>query len=174
MNLELFLQREKSERATTFGLIAMNDFAPTGLALCQTLEDQVREPIGWRDGIADWEADTLAKAVQKWKVARETAIPAGRYPLTLEDSKRFGPGTITINGVPGFSAIRIHGGTDHDDTEGCILVGDKQDREAMTISGAKFHHVLDRLKARVGAAITEGSEVWITIRNPTGAPADEA
>lgn len=158
--MELFLQREPSARKTTFG-----DLFIDNVHECLALEDEVREPVGWREGITDWDADGLAKAVAKWKVAGATAIPSGRYRLTFADSKRFGPGTLTINGVPGFSSIRMHGGTDADDTEGCVIVGDRQDREHMTISGAKFDHVLDRLKAKVKKAIEEGQEAWITIRN---------
>jgi len=166
--MEFLLQREPSARRTTFGELSLDD-----AHFCLTLEDEVREPVWWKEHIGDWDIDSLSKVVAKWKIPHATAIPSGRYPLTLADSKRFGPGTLTINGVPGFSSIRMHGGTDVDDTEGCVIVGDRQDREKMTISGAKFDHVLDRLKAKVKAALAQG-EVWITIRNHSGAPADEA
>lgn len=161
--MELLLQREPSERSTTFG-----DLSIDGVHECLTLEDEVREPAGWRDGITEWDADGLQRAVLKWKVPKRTAVPSGRYRLTFENSKRFGPGTLTVNGVHGFSSIRMHGGTDAEDTEGCVIVGDKQDRFNMAISGAKFDHVLDRLKAKVRKALDEGQEAWITIRNSEG------
>lgn len=167
--MELFLQRDLSHRETTFGELFIDNVHE-----CLTLEDQVREPIGWKGNIATWDADNLAKGVAKWKVPHETAIPSGRFRLTLEDSNRFGVNTLTINNVPGFSSIRMHGGTDIDDTEGCVLVGDRQNRLTMMISGAKFDHVLDMLKAKVKKAIDEGQEVWITIRNHSGVPGDEA
>jgi hypothetical protein len=86
--------------------------------------------------------------------------------VTLENSNRFGPDTITINDVPGFSAIRMHGGNSAADTDGCVLVGDKADRVNAKISGAKFDHVLDDLKKIIGEALEDLEEVWITIGNP--------
>jgi len=145
--MELNLQREPSDRHTTFGELRID-----GTHECLPLEDEIREIPGQR--------------VSSWKIKRATAVPAGRYRITLENSQRFGPETITINAVPGYISIRMHGGTDIEDTEGCVVVGDSADRERMTISGAKFNHVLDRLKARIKAAIAIGGEVWIEIRNP--------
>lgn len=92
-------------------------------------------------------------------------IPAGIYDVTLETSGRFGADTITINGVPGYKYIRVHGGNAATDTDGCVIVGDKQDREQMRISGAQADHVLARLKAKIKAALDAGDPVRIQIRN---------
>ena len=146
--MEFELNREPTIRATTFGELLCD-----GAHECLTLEDAIREVAG--------------EPVELWKIPHETAIPSGRYRITLETSTRFGPDTITINDVPGFDKIRMHGGTTIADTEGCVLVGDICDRQRMTIAGAKFNHVLDRLKFKVHAALTAGEEVWITICNPT-------
>lgn len=145
--MEIILQRDPSVRKTTFGNLSVD-----GIWECFTLEDQIREIPG--------------QPVARWKIHGETAIPANRYKLTLEYSQRFGPDTITINHVSGFDAIRMHGGTDISSTDGCPCVGDHKDMAAMTISGAKFDHVLDKLKAKIKSAIVAGYEVWITIRNP--------
>ena len=145
--MELTLNRKPTVRATTFGELLID-----GAHECLTLEDAIREIAG--------------ELVELWKIPHETAIPSGRYRITLEFSHRFGPDTITINDVPGFDKIRMHGGTTIADTEGCVLVGDICDRQRMTIAGAKFDHVLDRLKVKVHAALTAGEEVWITINNP--------
>lgn len=158
--MELFLQREPTERMSTFGDITdMN-----GAKICDTLEDDIREPIGWREGCTTF--DELAAVVRQWKVPKQTAIPSGRFRLTLEPSKRFGPDTITINQVPGFDGVRMHGGTTIEDTDGCVMVGDKENRADMTIHGAKFDHVLDQLKVLVRAPIARGEQVWLTIKNP--------
>lgn len=117
---------------------------------CHTLEDVVREVEG--------------EPVESWKVPGKTAIPSGRFRLTLEDSRRFGPDTITINDVPGFTHVRMHGGTDATDTEGCVLVGDTLDWDDEEISGALRCHVLDRLKDKIRAAISAGEECWISVR----------
>lgn len=44
------------------------------------------------------------------KVYGESAIPRGRYPVTVSMSRRFGREMPEVLDVPGFSGIRIHGG----------------------------------------------------------------
>jgi len=135
-------------RLTTFGALSI-DGAPE----CLTLEDGVLE-----DPLED---------PANWKIPGRTAIPAGIYDLVLEDSPRFGPDTLTILNVPGFTSIRIHSGVDIDSTEGCVIVGDRIDRATFTISGGKARGVLARLEAKVIAAIRErGERVQIEVRNP--------
>jgi hypothetical protein len=145
--MELDLYRDPTVNETTFGDLYVNQSYE-----CLTLEDAIREIIG--------------VPVEQWKVQNDTAIPSGTYLITIEDSKRFGPETITINNVPGFTSIRMHGGTDIKDTEGCIIVGDKQDWDKMTISGAKFNHVLERLKGKIRFALNAGEQVVINVINP--------
>lgn len=157
--MELQLDRQPSKLAATFG-----DLYVDGVFECYTLEDQIREPADWRANLKTF-AD-YATAVAKWKIHSQTAIPAGRYRITLEPSQRFGPDTITINAVPGFTSIRMHGGNTAADTEGCVLVGDVVDLGKARISGATFDHVLADLKASIKEAIDAGKEVWITIGNP--------
>ena len=155
VEVRLLLQREEPAvdrrtfpaRLTTFGALSI-DGAPD----CLTLEDAVLE-------------DALEE-VANWKVPGRTAIPAGIYDLVLEDSPRFGPDTLTIVGVTGFTLIRIHSGKDIDSTEGCMVVGDRIDRPTFSISGGIARGVLARLKAKVKAAIRErGERVQIEVRN---------
>jgi len=122
-----------------------------GRPFCRTLEDAVREVPG--------------EPVWRWKVPGETAIPAGTYRLALVDSPRFGPGTIAVLGVPGFSAVRIHGGNTVDDTEGCILVRHEADEARGVIRGAKAHGVLAALKEAVGKALAAGEDAELEVKN---------
>lgn len=147
MSLELELFRAPSFKGATLGWLLAD-----GEQFCRTLEDQIREVRG--------------QPVASWKVPKATAIPAGRYRVTLEHSARFGPDCPTINDVPGFSAIRIHGGNDADDTEGCVLVGDQVGDDGCSISGGKLRGVLARLREMVRSRLSAGAECWITIRNP--------
>lgn len=142
----LTLQRQPSYKETTFGSLDID-----GDWFCHTLEDMIREIPG--------------VPVAQWKVKKKTAIPAGRYRITLEDSPRFGPDTITLHDVDGFDYIRMHGGNDIDDTEGCPVVGSMIDREACRIAGAQTAGVLRDLKARIRAGLGRG-EVWIEVKNP--------
>ena len=98
------LKSNPSRDGATQGVLSVD-----GVHLCYTLEDTVREVPG--------------VPVEQWKIKGETAIPAGIYRLSLENSNRFGPDTLTINDVSGFVAIRMHGGNTAADTEGCPLLG---------------------------------------------------
>ena len=152
--MRLLLQREEPAvdrrtfpaRLTTFGALSID-----GVPECLTLEDAVLD-----DALED---------VANWKIPGRTATPAGIYDLDLEDSPRFGPDTLTILNVLGFTSIRIHSGKDIDSTEGCVVVGDRIDRATFTISGGIARGVLARLKAKVKAAIARGEKVQIEVRN---------
>lgn len=143
--MELFLPRRPSSVDSTIGDLFIN-----GLRVCYTLEDVVREVPG--------------EPVSSWKVHGETAIPAGRYSVTLEDSPKFGPETLTVNDVVGFSGIRIHSGNTAEDTEGCIIVGDKIGDN--WIGGGTADGVLAAIKRKVYVALGARDECWITITNP--------
>lgn len=81
--------------------------------MCYTLEDEQREV----------------------KVSGETRIPAGTYKLELRKAGRlhkiygkkysFHKGMIWLRGVPNFTFIYLHTGSNDDHTAGCILVGDQ-------------------------------------------------
>ena len=141
--MNLTLQRTsppKSQR--TFGKLSAE--------LCFTLEDMVREIPG--------------RPVSEWKVDGETAIPEGRYRVTLENSPKFGPDTITLHGIVGFDYIRMHGGNFEKDTRGCPLTG--LEITPLGIKGGTSQPALRIVKALVKAAIAEKQEVWIDVRNP--------
>jgi hypothetical protein len=141
MLLELI--RRPTERNSTVGELMLN-----GKRLCFTLEDMVREIKG--------------TDVSSWKVKGTTAIPCGNYRVTLENSPRFGPSTLTINDVPGFSAIRMHAGNTSEDTEGCILLG-------MLIAGNEIlggtsRPAVEAVKKLVKKSIDAGEKVEISIK----------
>ena len=114
------------------------------------------------DGV--WQCYTLEDLIRPSKVTGETAIPAGTYTVTLENSPKFGPDTLTINDVPGFVGIRIHAGNTDRDTAGCPLVGQRRGNEE--IYGSR--PALDELKQKVRAAVASGDSVSILIENPEG------
>lgn len=108
-----------------------------------------------------WECFTLEDVVRDVKIKGQTAIPAGSYAVTLENSPRFGPDTLTVNDVPGFSGVRIHAGNTEHDTEGCPLVG--RTRTATGIGESRA--ALAELKAKVKAALDAQDWVWLEIVN---------
>lgn len=90
------------------------------------------------------------------KVYGETAIPEGRYRVTLEDSPRFGNDTITIHSVPNYSGIRIHSGNGPRDTLGCPLLGYKLTKDFRIAFGTTRPAVQD-LKEKIRKATDEVS-----------------
>ena len=139
--MNLTLRRTKLKTELTNGQLYIEERNGNGVLedvfFCFTLEDKVREEYG--------------VPVEKWKVHGETAIPKGIYEVTLEDSPKFGPETITLNNVPGFDYIRIHSGNSPTDTEGCIIVGFKLDHRGLIIPGTTRPAVAE-LKRRIRMA----------------------
>jgi hypothetical protein len=80
--------------------------------------------------------DTIEDAVRDAKVPGETAVPYGRFKIELRKvggmtrkyKKRFPDthkGMLWLRKVPNFKYVYIHIGNKPEDSEGCILVGDK-------------------------------------------------
>lgn len=139
----LTLQRTHGDNQRTFGAL----FAD-GVFCCYTLEDAEREKPG--------------TPVAAWKQAGATAIPAGRYRVTLETSPRFGANTLTINGVPGFVGVRMHAGNTDADTEGCPLLG--MAISTMGVVPGTSRPAVDLLRGVVSKALAKGDTVTIDVR----------
>lgn len=138
--MELVLQRKPSRGHSTLG-----ELYADGVFSCFTLEDVVRERPG--------------EPVSAWKVKGETAIPVGRYRVTVTKSARFGRDLPLLNLVPGFEGVRIHTGNTSADTEGCILVGSQIAGEAIVESRAAFQRLFEAIEGELAA----GEEVWMEI-----------
>ena len=141
--MTLRLTRSHSQDHATFGTLFVDDELE-----CLTLEDEIRE----RPGVP----------VERWKVAGQTAIPAGRYPVSLTMSRRFGCVLPLLHNVPGFSGIRIHTGNVIDDTDGCILVGRKRCGTRIAESRIAFRMLMTELER----ATANGDPLDLDIRNP--------
>jgi len=99
----LQLVRENIGDTATEGKLFLN-----GTEECFTLEDKDRKLENGGE-----------------KVYGETAIPRGIYEVILTMSTRFKKVLPLLLNVPQFGGIRIHAGNTSEDTEGCILVGNK-------------------------------------------------
>ena len=141
--MRLTQQREPSIGPTTLSKLSMGN-----LALCDILEDEVREMEG--------------RHVAEWKRAGITAIPVGTYKVVAELSNRFGPDTLTLLNVPGYKYIRIHGGNDATHTEGCLLPGWRANDQRVLRSQA----ALSMLKAHILPMLRAGAAVYWTIIPP--------
>lgn len=138
--MEMLLQRRPSTRDCTVGRLYVG-----GALFCFTLEDVIREGP---------------------KVARETAIPPGRYRVEITPSQRFGRMLPILRDVPGFTGIRIHSGNTAADTSGCILVGQRAAIDG--IEDSKL--ALAELQPQIAGALARLEDVWITVENPTRGP----
>ena len=74
------------------------------------------------------------------------AVPAGTYPVTLEQSAHFGMITPHVNNVPGFTEVEIHPGNFPKNTEACCLVGDSHSTDYITDSRDTFSKLMMRLQ----------------------------
>jgi len=93
------------------------------------------------------------------KVPGETAIPRGRYAVTVSMSRRFKREMPEVLEVPGFSGIRIHGGNTEADTEGCPLL-------ASTRGECRVSHcagINERFLLTLQAALQRGEEIWLEV-----------
>jgi hypothetical protein len=132
--VELHLYRKTSNDKRTLGELTVN-----GAMECFTLEDAIREK----------------------KVYAQTCIAPGRYRVILSYSNRFKQLMPEVLNVPEFTGIRIHSGNTEHDTEGCILVGEKQSPTAVLNSRLAYRALLAKLKK---VAATE--KIYLTIHNP--------
>ena len=154
MSFEIYQKRNPSVKDTTFSQLWLPGHTER---FCYILEDKIREIPG--------------VPVEQWKIPGKTAIPAGRYRVTLEKSTKFGPDTITLNNVPGYTTIRVHAGNDDDHTEGCPITGLDIDLDPNgdggNIRGGTSKPALEKLKAVLVPLLKSGTtEVFWNVVNP--------
>ncbi len=136
--MELTLMRQPSAEGCTLGTLFVD-----GGRFCDTLEDEVR-------------------AEGEEKVSGKTAIPAGKYPIRIFDSPRFGRRMPLLVGVPGFEGVEIHWGNTEVDTTGCILVGTISSGTMIVQSRAAF----DRLWPQIVRAASSPEGCSIVVKDP--------
>ena len=131
-----------------------------GIYYCNTLEDADRG-LKWNDPLS---------FIQSRKVAGETAIPKGKYTITMNVTSPKYAGVAwyynlcrgkmpRLLHVPGFDGILIHPGTTALDTRGCILVGKNTKVGKLTDSKVTFQQIYKLMKA----ASDKGEEITIEI-----------
>ena len=139
--MKLLLKREFLGNDYTVGSLFID-----GEYFCDTLEDPVRDID--RDGAFE------GKEV---KIPGRTAIPYGKYGITVNYSPKFRRRLPRLLDVPDFEGILIHRGNTADDTAGCILVGENRIKGMVLNSSAYEKRLVGLLDS------TEGEEMTIEI-----------
>lgn len=111
--MKLLLRRKYKAEGYTIGNLYVD-----GRFFCHTIEDQVRD---LPEHCPDTGSGRSCRC--KAKVYGRTAIPGGKYRVTMEYSPRFKRVLPLLHGVPHFLGIRIHSGNSEEDSAGCIIVG---------------------------------------------------
>lgn len=81
-----------------------------------------------------FECFTLEDVIRDVKIYGQTAIPYGKYKVTINQSVRFKRALPLLLNVPNFQGIRIHTGNKTAETEGCILVGTMRTKDGMVLN----------------------------------------
>lgn len=152
--MELTLHRKWKKNGYSIGLLYVN-----GVYLCDTLEDTDR-------GL---DQSMTTKEIQERKVYCETAIPYGRYEITMkvqspkyktykqyQKCKGYLP---RLKYVKGYEGVLMHIGNYPKDSCGCILVGKNEVKGAVVNSTLWFWKLYDLLKE----ASDRGEKIYITI-----------
>ena len=108
-----------------------------GVFQCFVLEDKDR---GLSNGMP------LAE-IQQIKIHGKTAIPTGRYRVTISFSNRFKKYLPELHEVKGFAGIRIHAGNTSSDTEGCLITGLSHKTDFVFNSKTAFDALMKKLQA---------------------------
>lgn len=153
--MELTLKRIARRDTYTIGHLYID-----GEYFCDTIEDRDR-------GLLQSQNVNVIKAK---KVKGQTAIPMGRYRVTLgvksqkySQKKQYaacGGYLPRLLNVPGFDGILIHIGNTAADSEGCILVGRNKKVGMVLESTTTFWQLYDRLQQ----ADRKGETIYITVK----------
>lgn len=121
-----------------------------GKYICDTMEDKDRNLT----------QDTTLDEIKKKKVYGQTAIPTGTYKIVVNNSPKFKRNLPRLLNVPGFDGILIHRGNTHEDSAGCILVGENK-LVGKVINSTKYEKLITEL---LTAAQNRNEEIIITIK----------
>jgi len=146
--MNLVLQRDVLVTTYTLGQLSVD-----GRHIGFTLEDPMREIV----------TEKGYKWLRRCKLAGKTAIPAGRYEVIVSFSQRFRRPLPLLLRVPDFEGIRVHGGNDVDDTEGCPLLGLERDINRGRVWNCP--PAVDALTSMIREASAAG-KVWFSVVNP--------
>jgi hypothetical protein len=138
--MELKVKRLYKKSDYTIGKMYIN-----GEYFCDTVEDTDR-------GLSQ---NMKNSTIEAKKMYGKTAIPIGRYKVTLTYSNKFGKTLPLLKDVLGFSGVRIHSGNTAEDSLGCIIVGDNKIKGGVINSRVTMERLMAKLRGQ--------TEIYISI-----------
>lgn len=139
--MKLLLKRIALKPNYTIGKLYVD-----GVYVCDTLEDTVRDLN--KNGRFD---------NGEQKVYSKTAIPYGTYSITMNVkspkfsnfsryswAKKYDGYLPRLEKVPNFDGVLLHPGGTHEDTSGCVLVGQNKAVGKVLYSVATFNELMDK------------------------------
>jgi hypothetical protein len=138
-SMEILVKRLYKTSAYTIGKMYID-----GQYLCDTVEDCDR---GLKQSMT-------SQQIAVKKVYGKTAIPAGRYKVTLTFSNKFKRVLPLVNDVIGFLGIRIHAGNTADDSLGCIIVGENKIKGGVVNSKVTLERLMAKLIGQTNILLT--------------------
>jgi hypothetical protein len=99
----------------------------------------------------------LEDPVRREKIPGKTAIPPGRYRMTLTYSPKFKKELPELHEVPNYTYVRVHAGNGPEHTDGCVLLGEGVYNNRLTGSREAVARFLKLFKAG-------GGEAWLNVR----------
>lgn len=152
MNQEWKLDRAWCKKGYTISRVFLDGKRfGDGKKYCNSLEDEDRGLT------SDMSVDEVLEVKNKHK--GQTAIPRGRYKVTITYSPRFKKDMPLLNAVKGFTGIRLHPLNNADGSEGCIGFGVND--KVGWISNSKYW--TDLVTGIMKSAINRGENVYITV-----------
>lgn len=106
----------------------------------------------------DFFSNCLEDTCRRVKIPKITAIPSGRYQVTIEPSVRYGRMMPRLKHVPNYAGILIHWGNRPEDSDGCLLVGKYNEKIPDFVSSSRV--TFDELFKRL---TEEKEDLYITI-----------
>lgn len=152
MDLEISIDRAWKKKGYTISRVFVNGKRfGDGKKYCNALEDEDRGLT------SDMSVDEILAVKNKHK--GQTAIPRGRYKVTITYSPRFKKDMPLLNAVKGFTGIRIHSGNTAKDSEGCLLIGENS--QVGMVTNSRYWTTL--LCSHIKTALDNGEDVFIKI-----------
>lgn len=138
--MRMTIKRIKATPTFTEGHLYVDD-----VYICDTLEpaDKHLDQNMKMEDIRKYKKLSMAMGIK-------CAIPYGTYTVTITFSPKFKKYLPLINGVKGFSAIRIHEGNTVNSTSGCILVGKRTEPGVMAFTRKAVAKVMSLLRQNGG------------------------